>query len=713
MHRAYRLADKQDANLANETLEEPNAKKSRLDNRIVTMDNGTMVDVFKFLNYCQLAKKSLVSKRFRDLIQTHRHTLALLYVDAISVISIYMGGRNRIWSRYSERAVIKIFDNVVTPEAYNESVVRNNYSNPRVGKRFPGFAGSLDREYELSAYGNYTDPNQERASVLFARVKELNHETWPLFEHFIRLLTDPFIYIRFLGLIPQQEFFNLFAATIDRSNRGRLQCDELMFYFEGNSLESLNWIKDHVRCVKFAIEFSSSANRDKQVVDFIATGSQCMSEIFVMKSHFSKAAIIDLVQRFTDLKKCDESQIVHSIRALITKPTREVLNKNYGKFFVKEGKDELGENTERVFEFVNVDIGKKFQLTVIDDTPIEVLLKIINLTQCCASVHSIAIAPAELPSLHCLSESKSGLDFKRNEIEPCKSRRYSILTDNSINCMEISEFQFDYSASEMESSEGRQLILDEIEELERNIEEMPHLMMSTHSRIAHIRMRLGFELKPPGSPPPLFTNSARPKPKPLSRPFKAANAEIPWTRIAQASMGALSGTVPSTSLSYFPNDAGSNSILPEIKPPKRARNMMNRPYTEPTRYPAEMLAGIKNKAERERIKDKYEKMNPHLFPRMSLLKRIVTVKRLVDQGTFDLGIESFEKIRFDRFRSLDPDGNPVKPGERTMLDWVVETVEKMEREKNGQPSSEVEENVLMQKEPFGVQPTSEAENTDK
>ncbi|KAI1702109.1 hypothetical protein DdX_15705 [Ditylenchus destructor] len=266
----------------------------------------------------------------------------------------------------------------------------------------------------------------------------------------------------------------------------------------------------------------------------------------------------------------------------------------------------------------------------------------------------------------------------------------------------------------MESCEGRQLILDEIEELERNIEEIPHLMMSTHARIAHIRMRLGFELKPPGSPPPLFTNDARSKPKPQSRPYNAAKAIIPWTRFAP-----LSETVPSTSLSYFPKHFGSNYALPEIPPPKRSRNV-GRPYTEPTRYPAEMLAGIKNRAERERVKDKYEKMNPHLFPRPSLLKRIVTVKKLVDQGTFIL-TEGFEKDRFDRFKSLGPDGNPVKPGERTMLDWVVETVEKMEQEKNGQqleipggqPSSEMEENVLVQKESFGVQATSEAENTDK
>ncbi|KAI1694323.1 hypothetical protein Ddc_22197 [Ditylenchus destructor] len=52
------------------------------------MDNGTMVNAFKFLNYMQLAKTSLVSKRFSNLIRTHRHTLALLYVYDINMYRI-------------------------------------------------------------------------------------------------------------------------------------------------------------------------------------------------------------------------------------------------------------------------------------------------------------------------------------------------------------------------------------------------------------------------------------------------------------------------------------------------------------------------------------------------------------------------------------------------------------------------------------------------
>ncbi|KAI1709855.1 hypothetical protein Ddc_13681 [Ditylenchus destructor] len=54
----------------------PDGEKLRIRNtKIANMDNGTTVEAFKFLNYYQLAKKSLVSKRFRNLIQIHRHSL--------------------------------------------------------------------------------------------------------------------------------------------------------------------------------------------------------------------------------------------------------------------------------------------------------------------------------------------------------------------------------------------------------------------------------------------------------------------------------------------------------------------------------------------------------------------------------------------------------------------------------------------------------------
>ncbi|KAI1727305.1 hypothetical protein Ddc_04605 [Ditylenchus destructor] len=88
------------------------------------MDNGTMVEAFKYLDYCGLAKKSLVSKRFRNVIQTHRHSLARLCVE-------------HIWmNRYLPTELefhrkpdgIEIFGKTLSAEEYDEWVICNRYS---------------------------------------------------------------------------------------------------------------------------------------------------------------------------------------------------------------------------------------------------------------------------------------------------------------------------------------------------------------------------------------------------------------------------------------------------------------------------------------------------------------------------------------------------------------------------------------------------------
>ncbi|KAI1708040.1 hypothetical protein Ddc_14510 [Ditylenchus destructor] len=310
MHRSYRLAEKQDANLDNEAQEEPEAKKSRWDNRIATMDNETMVEVLKFLNYCQLAKSSQISKGFRDIIQTHRHKLALLYVK-----NICMRRRFNL-----EPATIKIFNKELSSKEYCAWVVCNNYPThipPRgqvyMEESIPYYDKCHLKVYELRADADYKDPEDIFcAQIIFAR-KEVNNETWPLFQHFIRLLTDPFIYICSMELVSQNDVFNLLVATIDRNNRGRLQCEKFKFTFESSYLKFFTWIKNHVRCDSFRIDASRSPNCYKQLLDLFSTGSQCTSEI-EMYWFSSKAFIIGLVQKFMGLKNWDESHIVHLIR---------------------------------------------------------------------------------------------------------------------------------------------------------------------------------------------------------------------------------------------------------------------------------------------------------------------------------------------------------------------------------------------------------------
>ncbi|KAI1696001.1 hypothetical protein DdX_19270 [Ditylenchus destructor] len=53
------------------------------------MDNGTMVEALKYLNYCQLANCSFISKRFCDMIRAHGHKLALRYVDSMYMVIVH------------------------------------------------------------------------------------------------------------------------------------------------------------------------------------------------------------------------------------------------------------------------------------------------------------------------------------------------------------------------------------------------------------------------------------------------------------------------------------------------------------------------------------------------------------------------------------------------------------------------------------------------
>ncbi|KAI1710474.1 hypothetical protein Ddc_13421 [Ditylenchus destructor] len=322
--------------------------------KIANLDNGTMVESFKYLNYRQLATNSLVSKQFREVIGTHRHQLALLYV------SLCMKRRR------NTPPVIKIFNKELSPKEYNEWRAQNNYS-----KRIPlkGQAADNPSGYELSAYGHYKGPNQESTRAFFAYVKELNDKSWALFQHFVRLLSDPFVSIRNAELTSQADVFNLLAETIDGSNRGRLQCKKLDIDFEDNAHKALSWVKGHMRCVNFQIAISDkSANRDKELLDFFATGSVCTSKIVVKNFGISKDVVIDFVQKFMDLKSCDESQIVHSIRAMISEPDADALESNYAKFVVEEVESRYDFTPAHVFELVNVDTGKKLQLTVTRNT---------------------------------------------------------------------------------------------------------------------------------------------------------------------------------------------------------------------------------------------------------------------------------------------------------------------------------------------------------
>ncbi|KAI1703293.1 hypothetical protein Ddc_16611 [Ditylenchus destructor] len=357
-----------DAQIENETQSEPKAKKSRSENRIsniATMDNGTMVEVFKYMNYWQLARRSLVSKRFCYLIRTHRHSLALLEVCEIKMNNVPEFHYNHY--NFS----IHLDYSWISPEAYNKWVIQNHYS-----KHIPledQVTGEENAQNELKIYflhavaiykDPFRDPNRCRKDKIeiFSAMAKPNHENWPVFQHFARLLTDPFVYIRSVGLTPQNDVLNLLAGTIN-SDHSRLQCEKLKFHLDGNVRKFLDWIKNHVLCKVFQIcnddDFSweeDSPSYYEELLDFFFTGARCTSKITSSEWAIPEL-FVEFVQKFMNLKNGDECQVVESVRISECWQTLNALKNNYAKFIVKEYKDKNG--FENVFEFVNDNIGKK------------------------------------------------------------------------------------------------------------------------------------------------------------------------------------------------------------------------------------------------------------------------------------------------------------------------------------------------------------------
>ncbi|KAI1707750.1 hypothetical protein DdX_12306 [Ditylenchus destructor] len=362
MRRSVRLAEKT-TSTEKEAQIGPKLKKNRLDDKtskIAIFDNGTMVEAFKYLSYYQLAKSGFVSKRFRNLIKTHRHSLALLYVS-------YIGMNNFLVIPTG----IRMFENELSPEDYNEWVIRNNYS-----KQIPPAAGKQSTDDVRKIYrfraNIYCKDSNATTTVFSARTK-LNHESWPLFQHFVRLLSDPFVYIQYLNLTPLKELLHLLSEAIN-PDHGRIQCEELAYEFNLKTKKFWNWTKAHLCCNRLEI-FLKTGNSDNVFFDLFMTGAHFTPNVVIQGRPLFQS-VTDFVQKFIGLKNCDASQMIESIRCYDHESTVDALKVKYGPFFTKEEKIQYDSATALVFEFVNADIGKKLRLICQTDTRID--MKIIN-----------------------------------------------------------------------------------------------------------------------------------------------------------------------------------------------------------------------------------------------------------------------------------------------------------------------------------------------
>ncbi|KAI1700752.1 hypothetical protein Ddc_17950 [Ditylenchus destructor] len=272
------------------------------------------------------------------------------------------------WSEVNRNSTgITIFDKVLYLKAYSEWVIYNNYSIEVPLQDQDGSTQSTlykRKIYGLWANAVYKDSNGSYGikKVLSASVK-LNQGNWPVFQHFVRLLTDPFIYIRRLELIPQIEVSNLLACGANNLDHNRVKCTVLSATLRGNVQTLIKWIKGHARCDSFCIEIYTNSNYDEELLDVFMNGAKCTSEITLGNYDLCKVLII-FVQKFMDLKSCNENLPVETTRGIISNLHVEEVKRCYAEFIVKEERNEDDESIEQVFEFVNSDIGKKLELKI-------------------------------------------------------------------------------------------------------------------------------------------------------------------------------------------------------------------------------------------------------------------------------------------------------------------------------------------------------------
>ncbi|KAI1710942.1 hypothetical protein Ddc_13140 [Ditylenchus destructor] len=219
------------------------------------MNNVILLETFKFLRYSQVAKSSLVSKKFRDFICIHRQSLARLRVRRMHMQT----------SKYSERDDVELFNTPLNRDDYDTWVSRYGYSkrdpfldqdtgNPKARYHIRysllawTFPSSFQEEEPPNIYGN--NIFSPRISVFFA-TPELNQDNWPLFQHFFNLLNDPFIFIEELELTPpENQVWKLLIDSTPQIQKSagikRIQRYRVSLFPEGNNQECLRWLKTGV-----------------------------------------------------------------------------------------------------------------------------------------------------------------------------------------------------------------------------------------------------------------------------------------------------------------------------------------------------------------------------------------------------------------------------------------------------------------------------------
>ncbi|KAI1706611.1 hypothetical protein Ddc_15192 [Ditylenchus destructor] len=332
------------------------------------VDDHTLEQTFKFLGYFQLAKSSLVSRRFSRVIQSNRSRLAKLRVK-----KLLMDRRIRIHQNF-----ITVCDVEFNPNEYREWAYPYGYTK---GYRFDSPVVAVTAAYDsrsperreqhhsfirLQALA-YEDSNTLVTVFSAVTSTKLSYDNWPLYQHFIRLLNDPFAYFERLTLISFQNFaWNALVENYGSRNRS-VTCKYAKILLEDDSKDFLVWIKQNVVSEDLSLRrYETSTYDQDDTVSFLSTGQKCASSVVLRDEVYNGehliGAIYDLIEKFLDLETSIQCQMISSINFRHICNLSERFLTNFARAFVR---DEIVEDSfSRIYQFMNRNIKKKLEVKI-------------------------------------------------------------------------------------------------------------------------------------------------------------------------------------------------------------------------------------------------------------------------------------------------------------------------------------------------------------
>ncbi|KAI1692016.1 hypothetical protein DdX_21492 [Ditylenchus destructor] len=328
-----------------------------------------MIDSLRFLNYCDLAKASLISKKLSEFIQTHRSSLPFLRVKEM----LMEYHEEQLPDRYSRKSfsTITLFGVKNFDLDHKDWIKSNGYSatfefEHKQSPPEPSNRISLHAAARFHESGSCIKEDSAPLTVVFSTFVKPNFHRidcrrhWPMLQHFVRLLSDPFVYFERIQLVSlRNELWKPLVKNL-KLTLTRTLCNDAEVCVENNAGEFLNWMKNYLRCSHLSLRSTGSPN--DELAAFLLSGSTC-TPLAVISGTYNKELEHNLVARFLTLKQIDRDQVIPSISfpwMISVHTIKEMFEDKFSDFLVRE--ENTSESFLQVYEFTNSDIMQKLEV---------------------------------------------------------------------------------------------------------------------------------------------------------------------------------------------------------------------------------------------------------------------------------------------------------------------------------------------------------------